>query len=43
VLNGIDDNDLVGKSVSSAGDVNDDGILTPADFTAWIANFNAEC
>lgn len=26
--------------VCSRGDVNGDGVLTPADFTAWIARFN---
>ena len=24
-------------------DVNQDGVLSPADFSAWVANFNAGC
>ena len=29
--------------MSAACDQNGDDLCTPADFTAWIANFNAGC
>ncbi|MEO1582940.1 MAG: hypothetical protein AAFR96_00005, partial [Planctomycetota bacterium] len=28
---------------SCAADANGDGLVTPADFTAWILNFNTGC
>ena len=42
-LNGEIAGDRAGGAVSGGSDVNNDGSISPADFTAWLASFNAGC